>query len=135
MSRTITGFNSSAITLNPATDNPAYVNGSIIVNDSTALYAPSGAIWTITSSGLIISTYANGFGVGIGSSGIFTNGTVANNGYVGAPIAGVLFANGTGTVVNFGTIRGNANFGYGVNLQAGGTITNGSTSDTSARID
>jgi hypothetical protein len=42
MSRTITGFNASGITLNPATDDPTYVDGSIITNDSVSLYAPAG---------------------------------------------------------------------------------------------
>jgi len=135
MSRTITG-NNGAISLNPATDNRTYVEGvTIESNTSTALYAPSGATWTITNSGLIISDYGNGAGVAIASSGQFVNGTVANNGYVGGSVAGLLFSAGTGTVANYGTIRANSTHAYGITLAAGGTITNGGTSDTSARIE
>src|SRR5215472_15991957 len=109
MSRTITG-NNGAISLNPATDNRTYVEGATIEsNTSTALYAPSGATWTITNSGLIISDYGNG-----------------------ASVAGLLFSAGTRTVANYGTIRANSTHAYGITLAAGGTITNVGTSDTSA---
>jgi hypothetical protein len=42
MSRTISGLN-GAISLNPATDNPTCVTGTISTSSNVALYAPSGA--------------------------------------------------------------------------------------------
>ena len=114
------------ISLNPATDNPTSVTGTISTSAAgAALCAPSGTIWTVTNTGSIVSTNAAGNGVDFGSTNaLFTNGqSSGGGGYVGAGGDGVRFSSGAGTVVNFGTIRGNSD-GVGVYLGGGGAVTN-----------
>jgi fibronectin-binding autotransporter adhesin len=134
MSRTISGVNGQ-ISLNPATDDPTYVTGTISASGVTALYAPSGATWTITNTGSIRAPNSGGIGVNVSSTGTLINGpSSGGSGYVLGGSVGVLFSSAVGTVVNFGKIEGAGDYSYGVDLAQGGAITNGSTGATGALI-
>src|SRR5689334_12805369 len=101
MSRTISGSN-GAISLNPATDNPTYVTGTISASGATALYAPGGATWSITNTGSIVAPNSGGIGVQLASTGTLTNGpTSGGSGYILGGSDGVIFNGARGTVVNF----------------------------------
>src|SRR5882757_2983914 len=105
MSRTISGINGQ-ISLNPATDDPTYVTGTIHASGATALYAPSGATWTITNTGSILAPNSGGFGVQLRSTGTVINGpSGGGSGYILGGSDGVLFNGAVGTVVNFGKIK------------------------------
>src|SRR6266849_1146490 len=98
MSTTISG-NHGAISLNPATaTNPIYVTGKISASSGVALYAPSGATWTISNTGSILNS--GGIGVDVDhAAGTFTNGpTTGGSGDVSAATIGVLFNGNPGTV-------------------------------------
>src|SRR5258708_17833301 len=125
MSRTISG-NNGAISLNPATDDPTYVTGTISAPGATALLAPSGATWTITNTGSILAPNSGGIGVRVNSTGTVINGpTSGGSGYILGGSDGVLFNGNAGTVANFGTIKAVGGYSYGVNLNTGGAVTNG----------
>jgi len=134
MSRTISGVNGQ-ISLNPATDDPTYVTGTISAPVATALYAPSGATWTITNTGSISAPNPGGIGVNVSSTGTLINGpSSGGSGYILGGSGGVLFSSAVGTVVNFGKIEAAGDYSYGVDLTTGGAITNGSTGATGALI-
>src|SRR3954468_14742735 len=80
MARTISGTN-GYISLNPATDNPTYVTGTISTSsDNVALLAPSGAAWTVTNTGSIRNANTGGSSSGIrfqSASALFINGRAA----------------------------------------------------------
>src|SRR5258706_9410422 len=84
MSRTISGSN-GAISLNPATDNPTTVasTGTISAPGATALYAPSGATWTITTTRSILAPNSGAIGGQLRSTGTVINGpTSGGSGYL-----------------------------------------------------
>lgn len=80
--------------------------------------------------------------IGFGSFGIYfqTGGKVTNgsNTDTAASITGVTWGieieQAPGTIANFGTIKGTGSLGRGIVLGAGGSVTNGSSSDTAAYI-
>jgi hypothetical protein len=129
MSRTISGNNTSGITL-ASGNNPVTVTGDINVTTGVALTGPGGQDWTITNSGLI-KTSAGGVGVRILSdAGSVTNnagGVISTTGYdsvalYGAPgtivNGGLIFAHNPGKNSN-GYMEGNA-----VDLYDGGKVIN-----------
>ena len=116
------------------------VNGS--TSDGVALIA--GYQNGISMNGLAstITNFANDLGIRlIQHRHLFRQGGLVTNGdatHTAASIIGVQFgmnvAHGVGTVHNFGTIAGTGSQGRGVVLNAGGTVVNGSNSDTAAYI-
>jgi hypothetical protein len=116
------------------------VNGS--TSDAVALIAGyqngismNGLASTITNFATISASGSSSTGIYIRQGGLVTNGDAT---HTKASIIGVQFgmniAHGEGTVHNFGTIAGSGPQGRGVNLNAGGTVINGSNSDTAAYI-
>ncbi len=76
-------------------------------------------------------------GVDLQAGGSVTNGSAADTGASIAAHDGVDIAGGAATIANFGTISGlggATGLGIGVLLDAGGTVTNGSATDTAATI-
>src|SRR5665213_1307803 len=79
----------------------------------------------------------SGYGVDLGSGGTVTNGSASDTTALISGPTGVLTQNASATVTNFGTIQTTfRGFGGpdGVHLGTGGTVTNGSASDTTALI-
>ena len=113
------------VTNGAATDITAKIQANIGVD--TFLGA------TVTNFGVIRGTQG---AVAMNGGGVLTNGTALDQaalveGYTGAAIFG-----GAGTVVNFGTIRGDGVLlnTEGLYLGGGGRVTNGSIDDTAALI-
>ena len=94
-----------------------------------------GTAANVTNFGEVTASGTGGIGVYLSAGGTVTNGGPSNK---SAPILssgiGVEAAHHTGTVVNFGTIKGNGASGRGILLSVGGSVTNGSSADTSAYI-
>jgi hypothetical protein len=77
---------------------------------------------TVTNSGTISGTNsASGVGVSLESTGFVTNTGAAA--YIGGPAAGIDAA-GVATIANQGSITASQTFGFGINLAAGGVVTN-----------
>jgi len=122
----------------------AYQGGSVTngsVKDTTALIAGVGGILgnhaaeMVKNFGTISGTASSGYGVDLIGGGALTNGSATDTGALISGNGGVKLA-ATGTVVNFGTIKGSGGpgGGYGAVLEAGANLTNGSSSDTKALI-
>src|SRR5260370_6727601 len=108
MARTISGtYTTTQVLSNPATDNPATVTstGVIDVNSATAspgIFGNSGFAWTLTNLGTVESI-GQGIGVNLQSGGLVTNGA---NGSTASYIRGT----GGGSSIN-------ANPGTGVHYR------------------
>ena len=119
-------------------------NGS--ATDKTALieatgigFAIEGASGTLTNFGTVVVTLPDSAGLALTGGGVMTNGSASDTtALIRSGAAGCLAEGVAATVNNYGTIEG----GYGtlsftgsaVYLENGGTITNGASKDTSARI-
>ena len=121
-----------------STDNIA--NGS--TSDGAALIAGyktgislNGLTGTIANFGMISGSGTSSTGIHFRQGGVVTNGDAAHTAasVIGVQ-SGINMAHNEGTVRNFGTIAGSGPQGSGVNLNAGGTVVNGSNSDTAACI-
>ncbi len=121
-----------------STDNIA--NGS--TSDGVALIAGyqtgisvNGLTATTANFGTISASGSSSTGIYFRQGGVVTNGDAT---HTAASVTGVQFginmAHNEGTVRNFGTIAGSGPQGRGVFLNAGGTVVNGSNSDTAAYI-
>jgi hypothetical protein len=94
-----------------------------------------GTAATVTNFGEVSASGTGGIGVYLSAGGTVTNGGPANkSASILSSDIGVEAAHHTGTVVNFGTIKGDGAVGRGVVLSVGGSVTNGSSADTSAYI-
>ena len=95
----------------------------------------NGLTATIANFGMISASGTSSTGIYFRQGGVVTNGDAT---HTAASVIGVQFginmAHNEGTVRNFGTIAGSGPQGRGVNLNAGGTVVNGSNSDTAAYI-
>jgi fibronectin-binding autotransporter adhesin len=139
-----TGYQANGVFLNAS---GAVTNGSTL--DTTALiqgqhagvFARNAAA-TVANFGTILSLGAYSAGVYLYAGGTVTNGSAADTTALiashfptsrsGSP--GVYAKAAAATVANFGTIRGSGYYGNGVQLDAGGMVTNGSATDTAALI-
>lgn len=137
MSRTISSSLSSQVTLSYPGDNPTTItsSGTISTSSGIALYAPGNGggtnSWTIDNGGLIHAAGTGTTGIGIqlgsGTAGV-TNNLVTNEstGSIYGYFTGIEM-HGSGTVVNRGAITAYAAYAHGVNLLAGGLVTNAAT--------
>ena len=121
-------------------DTPDIANGS--TSDGAALIAGyktgislNGLTGTIANFGMISGSGTSSTGIYFRQGGVVTNGDAAHTAasVIGVQ-SGINMAHNEGTVRNFGTIAGSGPQGSGVNLNAGGTVVNGSNSDTAAYI-
>nr|MDQ2860829.1 hypothetical protein [Pseudomonadota bacterium] len=120
-------------------DGGRVTNGSTL-NTAAYIYGGYGIVArnapaTVTNYGRIVSSYSNALGgIELLQGGLVTNGAT---GYTGALIVASSTAvyvgrAAAGAIDNFGTII--SRLGDGVDLFAGGTVTNGSSGDTGAAI-
>ncbi len=119
-----------------ATDTSALIAGNIdgiVVFGTAATVANFG---TIEATGLATNAHAiTYYGVYLRIGGSVTNGSASDtSALVTGSFRGVEIAVGVGTVVNYGTISSPGGYGRGVALSGGGTVTNGSATDTLASI-
>ncbi len=121
-------------------DGGSIINGGI--EDTTALMNGGGGLYVATAPGTVsnFGTIQTPGGAGVNGINLGMGGRVANGAASDTTaridgFTGVLSA--SGTVANFGLIRGaGASAGaYGVFLNSGGAITNGTSLDTGARIE
>jgi T5SS/PEP-CTERM-associated repeat protein len=124
---TITGDTANGITLtSPAYVNPVVIDAGVTVSAYGVAIAASIGSWTIENSGSVASTSTAGVGIYLSSGGLVTNAAAAS-------ITGstAVHLPGAGTVINAGSIAGNATFfsgtlnvGSGIMLGPGGSVTN-----------
>ena len=91
-----------------------------------AVYGPNTASWSVDNYGQISATglYA--------AIALYLGGSITNSGVISSADAlAIQIAGAAGSVTNLGTIAGAS---FGVELTAGGSISNGTTSDTTALI-
>jgi hypothetical protein len=139
---------------NPTSQSPAtiaagaYVTNIGTANSGDAVYGTNAAAWALINNGTVIATGTSGVGVEFQDGG-----TVANFGLIFSDGAAVRIEGAAGTVVNYGTIRGESNVGIvlvdggsvanhglivstgihsGVNLAAGGSIDNAGIIESAA---
>lgn len=118
----------------PATQRPATVTGSVSNKNGDTIYGKPVARWTVANEGTIQNTGSAGYGVDLVSRGTVENGVSGAiaaliSGYGGVWIRGAL-----ATVGNLGTISGTGTKRDGVELKAGGQVSNGNTDTTAALI-
>jgi hypothetical protein len=115
-------------------------SGTTLTNSGTLLATgPLTNAGTLKGSGVFIidpTTFTNTGYVGLTTTLAGTGDVLINTstGTINVVGNGVLATGSAATVNNLGTINGTGASGYGVNLKAGGTVTNGATNVTSAQI-
>ena len=114
--------------------NGAAANASAVIRGSTGVMAILGA--TVHNYGTVIGGGTVGVGAYLKSGGLVTNGSATDKAAtLQGTSAGVAFAGATGTLTNFGLVRGTGTTSIGVAFEDGGTVTNGSASDLGATIE
>jgi len=120
------------------------VSGGSVTNgsatDTTALISGGGLYGVfIAGAGGIVTNYGTisggGSGISLQYGGSVTNGSATDTtALISGGGNGVGFKTTAGTVANYGTISGTGTYSDGVRLEAGGSVTNGSATDTTALI-
>ena len=118
--------------------NPTTITSTVSVA-GTAVYGAAGTAWDVINLSTIEGTGSTGIGILLESGGTITNGGTsdATSLIEGTGPAAIDILGAAGTISNYGTITapgGEDNFGDGIYLHHGGSIVNGSTSDTTALI-
>jgi hypothetical protein len=147
-----TGTYTNGIVLSdPATQNPVTVaaTGYVtnltggIIHNGDAVYGAPGVSWTLTNLGKITSETYGSDGVHLTTGGVLTNGQEGSStGLIAGYLTGVDIAGANGTVLNFGTIFAEGgiyspfhhDYGIGVHLGAGGSVTNGQSGSLEGSI-
>ena len=137
------GNYTSAISLtNPATQRPVTVTGTIDVANTGAMFGDPVFAWTVNNDGTIEGTGSAGSGIQLANGGTVNNlvaGSVSPGGVSGAALIagykwGILINGAPGSVTNLGQIEATGANSPGIDLTAGGSVSNGSVSDTTALI-
>ena len=130
---TITGSAGIAIGAYDTGSNTIVNSGAIIGTNSGINM--NGAAGAVTNTGTVAATGSYGVGVFLNFGGSIANGA---GGAMAALISGgadgIMFFDAAGTVSNAGTITGAGQYGAGVDLDLGGSITNGAGGATGALI-
>ena len=121
--------------------NGSTSNSAALISGYTTGVSATGAGSSVVNFGTIVARGTSNVigststGVYLARGGSVTNGDAANTvARIASPSFAIYIGHDTGTVVNFGTIHGFGAAGRGVNLGAGGSVTNGSVADTTAYI-
>ncbi len=133
----ISGTHLTGIVLNtPATENPATIDATgTISNTGVALLGQTGQSWTVANFGTVKGTGIAGYGILLQAGGSVTNGrSGAAGGQISGYSRGVEISGLPGTVVNFSTITGTGSVSIGVQLFAGGYVSNGTSGASSGSI-
>jgi hypothetical protein len=135
----ITGAHLTGIILsNPTIQNPATIaaNGTVS-NTGTALLGESRTAWIIANFGTIDGSGTFSAGINLQFGGEITNGSSASTKALVEGVKDGVYLGGTAasSVTNYGTIEGSGTSGFGIFLQSGGTITNGSSASTKTLIE
>lgn len=121
-----------AVTNGSAADVTALIEGYMAIRTNDL-----NAATKVTNFGIIKGTDVYGVGILVGKGSTVTNGTTSDTtAQITGYYAGVRLYGG-GTVTNFGTIRGSSGHHagvHGVDVKGDGRISNGSASDTMARL-
>ncbi len=129
MAKTITGSIAGTVTL-VAGDDPVLVQPSgYVYGAPVGIYGGSGVAWTITNQGTIAGTAPVATEIAAGIE-LTSGGSVDNSGTISGYGYGIYITGDLGTVSNSGLISGAdaATHSAGVKLDAGGTVTNTTTS-------
>ena len=129
MAKTITGSIAGTVTL-VAGDDPVLVEPSgYVYGAPVGIYGGSGVPWTITNQGTITGTAPIATEIAAGIE-LTSGGSVDNSGTISGYTYGIYITGDLGTVSNSGLISGAdaATHSVGVKLDAGGTVTNTTTS-------
>ena len=123
---------------NPATQRPVTVTGKI-TNTGDAIAGTDAFAWTVNNRGTIESTGTTaGNAVRLGVGGAVNNLVAASGTTTPASLiegyGGILIQGAAGGVTNLGIIKATGANADGINMTAGGTVSNGSASDTIASI-
>jgi fibronectin-binding autotransporter adhesin len=107
------------------TDVGVVYNAGKVSGRSFGVYMSAGVVnnsGTIAANGTYPGT---GLGVKLLDGGSVVNGaTDATSGLISARVSGVMIGGKVGTVTNYGTIKTTSNISSGIDLRAGGTVTN-----------
>jgi hypothetical protein len=128
MAKTITGSIAGTVTL-VAGDDPVLVEPSgYVYGAPVGIYGGSGVPWTITNQGTITGTAPISTEIAAGIE-LMSGGSVDNSGTISGYTYGIYITGDLGTVSNSGLISGAdaATQSVGVELYAGGTVTNATT--------
>jgi len=117
--------------------NGNHADTTALIEGGTALFS-GGAAGTVISYGTIVGLY--GYGISLNDGGKVTNGTHDDTqALITGARRGLQILTGVGTVINFGTVDTSASHflsnSDGVDLGAGGTVTNGAAGDRNALIE
>ena len=123
---TITASTTIGVHLTSATFvNPVLVNPGVTISTTGDAIAASAGSWTLQNKGRISGAGAFANGIDLSAGGAVTN---FATGLVTGSSDGVRINGAAGVVVNYGSIAGLATgpvyYGFGVDLQHGGAITN-----------
>ena len=110
------------------------INGSEAEADASISGVTAKGVTTITNFGTIYGAAHSGAGVILKAGGSIENGSAGDSAALITGAFGVYASGAAATVANFGTIHAGADYSPGVRLLVGGSLTNGSTSDSSALI-
>lgn len=126
--RTISTTTAGPVLLQSAIlDNPLTVTATGKATSSGAnadgIDGTTAAAWTIVNDGTVFS--AGGIGISLAGAGIVSNGRMGGAAVISGSVAGIEI-DGSGTVTNYGRISAAGAGSAGVNLAAGGSVTNNS---------
>ena len=94
-----------------------------------------GAGASVSNFGKITAGSTLGIAVYLAAGGSVLNGSTSNtNTSITGANTGIKIAQATGTIANFGTIKGTGPYAHGIVLTVGGTVANGSASGVAAYI-
>ncbi len=128
---------------NPATQRTATVTGKITNVSGQGIFGNADFAWTVDNRGTIEATGStSGFGIQLLAGGTIDNlvtGSVTPSGVSGEALIagysdGILIEFAPGIVTNLGEIEGTGANGIGIDMNAGGSVVNGSAAATSALI-